>query len=481
MKQRIEVAGKPRLFLRYLLAVLASFLAIGILAALNPIVGFLPLLLLATVVIVHRYGGPGPAVLSTVLCTLFSLRFLTTHPFPDIHAHLLSELIMLPILAAGLIYLLESRRQQKRAVHERSLELTTLLDSMTEGVFVFDPDGLLVEMNRAGETLASRPKNALLGCHYTEMAKLLHVRRDEVPLSINEMGVARALRGETVTNENRTYIRPQDGTALYAVISASPMRVGRHHRVIGAVLVIHDITELTTLQRRMADTERHLAIGQMASGLAHDFNNVLNTITQATALLELNPNQALDDRKKFLQMIDRAARTGAEIIKRVREYVKGGAGQPAAVDVSHIVREALDLAEPMWRTHKGISVESHLDPVPPSWANAGDLRRVFANLIINAIQAMPNGGRLKVESQERDGTVFVRISDTGEGISPEVQKKIFLPYFTTKTAGTGLGLSTAQKILLASGGGINFTSEPGLGTTFTVQLPVMKSEFAKVA
>src|SRR5512146_354652 len=164
--------------------------------------------------------------------------------------------------------------------------------------------------------------------------------------------------------------------------------------MIGAVLVLHDVTELTTLQRRVADTERHLAIGQMASGLAHDFNNVLNTVTQATALMQITPEQTAEQRNKYLTMIDRAARTGAEIIKRVREYVKGGTGEPVPVDLSRTLREALDLAEPLWRSNRGITVETRLQDTAPVFANPADMRRVFANLIINAIQAMPNGGKL---------------------------------------------------------------------------------------
>ncbi len=475
VKRRIEVEGTPRLLLRYTIAIAAAGAAVAIVAALDPVIGFVPLLFLAAVVVVERYAGPRPAILTIVLCTLASLHFLDANPYPDQRAHKLSEFIMLPIIAGGLVYLFETRRKQKRVVHKQGLELSTLLNSMIEGVFVFNEQGFIVEANRAGELLAGRPRDALLGTHYTEMANLLKVRRDETPLTMAQMGVARALRGEIVQNENRTYLRPQDGEQVHAMISATPLRVGRKHRVIGALLVIHDVTELADLQRRVADTERHLAIGQMASGLAHDFNNVLNTITQATALMQINSDQSAEDRKKYLSMIERAARTGAEIIKRVRDYVRGGTGNPAAVDVSRVAKEAVELAEPIWRTHRGITVESRLSPVPPVWANASDLRRIFTNLIINAIQAMPSGGRLTVETQDRDGTVYIRVSDTGDGISPEAQKKIFLPYFTTKAAGTGLGLSTAQKLLLGLGGNITFLTQPGQGTTFTVQIPAMQS------
>jgi two-component system sensor histidine kinase HydH len=270
----------------------------------------------------------------------------------------------------------------------------------------------------------------------------------------------------------RTIVHPQERTQYNVVVSASAM-YNDESQVIGALLVVRDVTEITQLQRRIADTERHLAIGQMASGIAHDFNNVLNTITQAVAVLQMHQDRSSAERRVYLDMIDRAARTGAEIIKRVREYIRGGTGELGPVNVPDLMRQALDLTEPMWRKRPEITVETELRPVSMVRANASDLQRVFANLIINAIQAMPHGGMLALESEERDGTVYARVRDTGLGIPLEQQKKIFLPYYTTKPQGTGLGLSTAQRTVLAQGGNITFQSEPGKGTTFTIALPAL--------
>jgi signal transduction histidine kinase len=253
-----------------------------------------------------------------------------------------------------------------------------------------------------------------------------------------------------------------------ALVSANPMR-GEEGVIIGALLVVRDVTEITQLQRRVADTERHLAIGQMASGIAHDFNNVLNTITQATALLQTRSDQN-QEQKFYLGMIDNSARRGAEIIKRVREYIRGGSGETAPVDVRQLLQDALELTRPMWRGVSGLSVITEFKPVSPVRANAADLRRVFTNLIVNAIQAMPHGGQLTILCEERNGKVYATVRDTGEGIPADHQRKIFLPYFTTKPTGTGLGLSTAQKIVLSQGGNISFSSEPGKGTAFVVEL-----------
>jgi signal transduction histidine kinase len=170
-------------------------------------------------------------------------------------------------------------------------------------------------------------------------------------------------------------------------------------------------------------------------------------------------------------MIDTSVQRGAEIIRRVREYIRGGTGEMAKVDVRPLLQDALELTRPLWRGLEGLSVVTEFQPVPPVNANAADLRRVFTNLIVNAIQSMPKGGRLTLRCEAAGERVLATISDTGVGIPPEQQRKIFLPYYTTKATGTGLGLSTAQKIVLSQGGNIRFQSEVNRGTTFIVELP----------
>ncbi|MFB3815903.1 MAG: nitrogen regulation protein NR(II) [Terriglobales bacterium] len=461
-----------RPLLRYLIALLISAVALAVVGTVQASVGFIPMLLLAAVAAAERYLGLGPAIITIVATTLGSLPFIARNPALNEPVHDFTKLLFFPVVAGSLIYLAESRRRERRVVQEQLLELSTLLESMPEAVFIFGRDGRVVDANRAAAELCGGTQEDLLGRYFAEIATQLAVQRDDKPVPPHEMAVARALRGETVRGEPRTLLRPQDRAPIHAVISTSAMR-SPDGRIIGALLVLRDVTEVVQLQRRIADTERHLAIGQMASGIAHDFNNVLNTITQAVALLLMNPERTFAERRVYLEMIDRAARTGAEIIKRVREYIRGGTGEQGPVSVPDMLRQALDLTEPMWRKRPDIKVVVNVKPVPMVRANGPDLQRVFANLIINALQAMPEGGTLTVECDQRDGRVYARVSDTGVGISPEQQAKIFLPYFTTKPQGTGLGLSTAQRTVLAQGGNILFVSEPGKGTTFTVELPAM--------
>jgi PAS domain S-box-containing protein len=455
----------------YLLAIVVSWLALAVVGALQPWVGFLPILLIPAVMISERYWGLGPAIAATVLCTGGALLLMRQQNSVPEEVHSLSNLIVFPIVAAIVLTVMEGRRKQQRLGQERLIELSTLLESMPEAVFIFNPSGNIVDVNSAAVAFSGIKREDLLKHSAAQLARHLGAESGERPVDVSNLAVTRALRGIPVHNEPRLFTVPPNNAQMEAVISASPMRVDGS--IIGALVVIRDVTEIVHLQRRIADTERHSAIGQMAAGIAHDFNNVLDTISQATAVLELRgADKSPDERKVVFGMINNAVHRGTEIIGRVREYIRGGTGQQTSVDVRRTVEEALELTRPMWRNADNkVEVVRELAPVPMVLANAADLRRVFANLIINAIQAMPTGGTLTVKCEESNGQVIASVRDTGVGIPLEMQKKIFMPYFTTKATGTGLGLSVAQKIIVSQRGNLTFTSEPGQGTTFRVELP----------
>jgi PAS domain S-box-containing protein len=371
---------------------------------------------------------------------------------------------------AGSLYLFERRGKHERIDPRRLVDLSSLLESIPEAALIADLEGRIVDANSAAAQLVGASQERLRGMRVEDVGKALLPEGSDG--AVQEPVLSRALRGEVVRHQRRVVRNLQTGDNVELLVSANPIRNERGE-VIGALLIARDVTELTELQRHMGDVDRHQAIGQMAAALAHDFNNVLNAIGQSAYLLELNQDKPASDRRPWLDMIQNSVRRGAEIISRVREYLRTGSGALEPVDVCAIIEEALELTRPLWEKAK-VKVVTKLKPVPTVQANAADLRRVFTNLIINAIEAMPSGGRIVLTCEERDGRVVAMVADTGAGIPPEQQKKIFFPYFTTKPRGTGLGLSSAQKILLAQGGNIGFHSEPGKGTTFTINLPVLQ-------
>jgi len=353
-------------------------------------------------------------------------------------------------------------------------ELRVLLESMPEAVFIFDQNGVVAEVNAAAQRMFGYERGDLHGLSISALMRNMGVQRDGLPLQETNFAVSRALKGESIHHEQRVYLRP--GTEpMDALITAHPMQVSGKG-ITGALVVIRDVTELYSLQRRLEDTERYLAIGQMAADIAHDLNNVLSTIAQATEVVEQQKNGNESDRRFFLAMIHNAVRRGTEIIQRMREYIRGGKGERLPVNVTQILREALELTRPLLTARGSIELRMQMPASIPVMANAPDLRRSFCNIILNAVEAMPQGGVLKVGCKREAGKAVVAIEDTGVGISPEARSRIFSPYYTTKAKGTGLGLSGARNIVQAHGGEIRFESEPNQGTRFLVYLPLMKDE-----
>jgi signal transduction histidine kinase len=294
------------------------------------------------------------------------------------------------------------------------------------------------------------------------------------------LGVCRALRGESVRQQRRVFSRPNTQAPMHALVSASPVRNPQSKKdLLGVLVIVRDITELTELRHVINDAERHLAAGQMAAGMAHDFSNVLNSITQAATLLHMKQEAPSREREPYLGMIRNAATRGIELIHRLRENVMGSKGETSVVTAEGLLEEALELARPIWSRIGGLDVERRYSGEALIRVNAADVRRAFVNLIINAIQAMPHGGKLVLTSAVKDHGALICVEDSGPGIPDEVQPKIFSPYFTTKEGGTGLGLSGAQRVVSAQGGRIFFVTEKGKGTKFCVELPLTEDKEEK--
>jgi PAS domain S-box-containing protein len=381
------------------------------------------------------------------------------------------------VLALSGLVVIERRGRSKRLDPKRQIEIATLLESMPEAVLLFDNERRVIEVNHLAEQFTGLDRNRLRSMDDQSLDRHLRTQ-DETssPVDASSSVVTAALQGHVVRQVRRIYRPAADGRQIEALVSASPMREESNGATIGALVMVRDITEMVQLQHRLADTQRHNAIGQMAAGIAHDFNNVLDTIGQAVYLLESYGDREVVERKTYAEVIKNAVRRGAEISERVREYLRTGTGEKTLVDLRQLMDDVLEMTRPMWQLARKVSVRTHFGPVSKVCANAADIRRVFTNLIINALEAMPNGGVLTLGCEEIKNTVRVTVADTGQGIDPEQQKKMFVPYFTTKKSGTGIGLSSAQKIITGSGGTITFRTQPGKGTCFVIEMPTAERQ-----
>ena len=235
--------------------------------------------------------------------------------------------------------------------------------------------------------------------------------------------------------------------------------------------------ELQTAQDRLLQDEKLRALGQMASGIAHNFNNILSVIMgRAQLALRAATDETV---KQDLQGIIRSSRDGAAMVHRLRDFTltRDICAALLPVDVNEVVRATVEVTAPRWKNQmesEGRLVEMVIEPGGPAQVagNPAQLREVLTNMIFNALDAMPEGGAITIKTWAEGEEVFVSVSDTGVGMSEEVRRRIFDPFFTTKGArNTGLGLSTALGIVARHGGQIEVQSELGQGTTFTIRLP----------
>jgi signal transduction histidine kinase len=261
----------------------------------------------------------------------------------------------------------------------------------------------------------------------------------------------------------------------------------------GVALSIGVTLQNSQVYERMKERDRLAALGQMAAGLAHEIRNPLGAIKGAAQFLQPEAGQkpgeaGLDaaGTKEFLNIIVEEVNRLNNIVSQFLDYARPYRGEQEPLEVNDVARKTLQLLTKE-SAGKGIEVvPSLVDGLPPVRADAEQLVQVFLNLSLNALQAMPDGGRLFVSTAIRRATrrgaaaafLEVRFRDTGVGIPPGDLRNLFIPFFTTKEKGTGLGLPISQRIIENHGGTIEVRSQPGMGATFTVLLPVESDAYS---
>ncbi len=255
--------------------------------------------------------------------------------------------------------------------------------------------------------------------------------------------------------------------------------------IVGLELIMRDVSERKIIEEQLIQSEKLRAIGQMASGVAHDFNNALAIILGNTELLTRQlETMDIDEIKGQLKVVETAALDAAETVRRIQEFTRIRTDKEyTKIDINRIVDEVKEMSKPRWKDQgqeMGINIELITvlsDDIPPVMGNPSELREVLTNIIFNSIDAMPEGGEISIETQKTNGEVKIIVTDTGIGIPKEIKRKIFDPFFTTKgVVSDGLGLSIAYSIITRQGGNITVESEEDKGTTVTIFLPI-PSEF----
>ncbi len=364
--------------------------------------------------------------------------------------------------------------ERKRA-DERVREQASMLDRTRDAIIVRGfRDRKITFWSKGAESLYGWTVAEAMGRDIAELICVDPVGQDEI---WDEWPAADERRGDT---RHMT----KDGRQLIVNTRATLVRGGAGEPK--SVLSINtDITEQKDLEARLLRAQRMESIGTLASGVAHDLNNVLGPIMMSVALLrrELTAEQ----REEFISMIELTAARGAEIVKQVFTFGRGLEGERKPLSVDVLIQELLKILSGTFPNN--ITVDSSIGAgLWPVIGDATQFHQVLMNLCVNARDAMPDGGKLHLQAanlhidanhagilaEARPGPfVLLEVSDTGSGIPPEIADRIFDPFFTTKELGkgTGLGLSTAHGIVKSHGGVIHVTTQPGNGTTFQVYLP----------
>lgn len=254
-------------------------------------------------------------------------------------------------------------------------------------------------------------------------------------------------------------------------IAVTPL-VSREFEHIGRLILFQDVTERTELERRLVQTDKLTSIGVLAAGVAHEVNTPLAVISSYSQMLA---KQLADDEKKA-GMLDKIAKQtfrASEIVNSLLSFSRTATTSFQSTRMNAVVDETLLLIGPQLQKAKVHLDKNLADDLPTVRGNAGKLQQVLLNLFLNARDAMPAGGTLNVETTFDANSVYVRITDSGQGIPPEIAGRIFDPFYTTKVPGkgTGLGLSISYGIMREHGGIIEVSSRPGEGATFTLVIP----------
>jgi PAS domain S-box-containing protein len=358
--------------------------------------------------------------------------------------------------------------QQKVAEYERLKDFNeNIVESINVGVMALDMEDRIESWNAQMEVMYAMPRWQTL----TQSVRTIF------PVEfVEEFNRVRQNGG--INNLYKFRLQTPAGETRTVNVAIAPL-VTRAFQVIGRLVIMDDITERIELEGQLSQADKLSSIGLLAAGVAHEVNTPLAVISSYTQMLA---KQLQGDPQKsgLLEKITRQTFRASEIVNNLLNFSRTSGTEFADVDINKIILDTLALLEHQFKTAK-VEVQSDLTPrISSIQGNPGRLQQVFLNLFLNAKDAMPGGGKLKVATTNGD-MVSVRVSDTGSGIAPEHIQRIYDPFFTTKTApkegqnrGTGLGLSVTYGIIQEHAGKIRVESDPGAGTTFALDFPLSR-------
>ncbi|GEM_PF-6223960 len=378
----------------------------------------------------------------------------------------------------GLVDITKRKRLEEDLKEEKEKLLVTL-KSIGDGVIVTDTVGKIILMSHVAEELTGWSAEEAGGKYLDEVLKL---REKGSGIEIREIIKKLKLRRETFHLEGEIELVSKNGMRKIISDSFAPI-MDTSKKLIGSVIVFRDITEKVMVSRRLEKAKKLESLGLLAGGIAHDFNNLLTGILGNINLLEIYFSE--NNREKIIESIEetkKATLRATGLTRQLLTFSRGGSPVKEITSLEALIEENVRFVLSGSRIGHEISIGEGLWKVD---VDPNQISQVIQNLVINAIQSMPDGGKIRIKAEnlsieesrcihgvevERGDYVCIEVSDEGVGIPEEIRGEIFDPYFTTKEMGSGLGLSTVYSIVKQHNGYIAFESEPGSGTTFYIFL-----------
>lgn len=372
------------------------------------------------------------------------------------------HLLLFEIAGQHLATIIDNVRSEER--------YRAVVENALDGVLVMGEGYQLTYINERLAELLGYLREELIGKDFMDFL-------DEESRRLMGERLIQGQRGEEVPSRYELKVLRKDGEVRHVEVSST--MINGSEGAISKIAFLKDVTEKRKMEEQLLQAEKLRAVGEMASGVAHDFNNALAIILGNTQLLLYGVKD--EETREALKTIEKVAKDSAHTVSRLQEFTKSKTTQKLfKMDINAILKDAMEITKPKWKDGAqgmGIHIKMvpHFGKVPHAAGNVSELREVIINMIFNAVEAMPKGGRIEIRTFRKKEKVYIEISDTGMGMTDEVRQKVFEPFFTTKPySNTGLGLSMAYGIIQRFGGKIEVQSEQEKGTVFTISLPIGK-------
>jgi PAS domain S-box-containing protein len=354
--------------------------------------------------------------------------------------------------------------QQLRGVHEIFSTLrenmNSVMTGLEDGLLLFTRDARAVMISPAAEKFLGAQAGQLLGRPVREIFPPGHPLRDALHLVGDELS--------EIASE--TELQTADGPKRVGVSVQAIQEDGER---MGALVTLRDLDSLESINTQLQVSERLAAMGRITAGVAHEVKNPLNSMRLwLENLKESTPMEPDSSGAQAVQVLDKEIDRLDAVVKRFLDFTRPMEIRLEATHLPDLLKEVLEIAQPQFqRANVQVAQLLPID-VPEVYVDRALLQQAVLNLVLNAVDAMPDGGQLRVVLTRRGDMAEIAVGDTGKGISPENRQKIFQLFFTTRPGGSGIGLASAFRIVQLHNGSIDFTSEVGRGTTFRIELPL---------